>query len=285
MNPIIFESHATSNKELPSHFARTVLVNKNMHANWHENIELLYFVGGNGRITCDMEKYEVSAGMIFIVNSNSAHFIEAIGTLEYYCLIIDSEFCKSNGINTFDYTYENIVYDSCLISIFEKIIAEWNQKNPYYITASRSLYLELMVYITRNYSVKTNSINRTSDKILNNIKLAMGYINANIFKKFTLDEISAQVGLSKSYFSREFKKQTGIFSGKKVVLTGSLEVYTRGQATALIESMGGEVQSSVSKTTTLVIASEKAGSKKAKAEKLGIEIWDENRFAQEIKNA
>ena len=83
----------------------------------------------------------------------------------------------------------------------------------------------------------------------------------------------------------QFKKQTGIFSGKKVVLTGSLEVYTRGQATALIESMGGEVQSSVSKTTTLVIAGEKAGSKKAKAEKLGIEIWDENRFAQEIKNA
>ena len=83
----------------------------------------------------------------------------------------------------------------------------------------------------------------------------------------------------------QFKKQTGIFSGKKIVLTGSLEIFTRGQATALIESMGGEVQSSVSKTTTLVIAGEKAGSKKAKAEKLGIEIWDENRFAQEIKNA
>lgn len=83
----------------------------------------------------------------------------------------------------------------------------------------------------------------------------------------------------------QFKKQTGIFSGKKIVLTGSLEIFTRGQATALIESIGGEVQSSVSKTTTLVIAGEKAGSKKAKAEKLGIEIWDENRFAQEIKNA
>jgi len=83
----------------------------------------------------------------------------------------------------------------------------------------------------------------------------------------------------------QFKKQTGIFSGKKIVLTGSLEIYTRGQATALIESLGGEVQSSVSKTTTIVVAGEKAGSKKAKAEKLGIEIWDENRFAQEIKNA
>ena len=57
------------------------------------------------------------------------------------------------------------------------------------------------------------------------------------------------------------------------------------QASALIESLGGEIQSSVSKTTTLVIAGEKAGSKKEKAEKLGIEIWDENRFEQEIKNA
>lgn len=77
----------------------------------------------------------------------------------------------------------------------------------------------------------------------------------------------------------------GKFSGKRVVLTGSLEKYTRNEAADIIRSMGGEVQSSVGKNTNLVIAGENAGSKLAKAEALGTEIWDEARFISEITNA
>lgn len=82
----------------------------------------------------------------------------------------------------------------------------------------------------------------------------------------------------------QYKKKTGVFEGLKVVLTGSLDNYTRGQAAAIIQNNGGEVQSAVGKSTNLVIAGEKAGSKLSKAQTLGIEIWDEARFAEEIKN-
>ena len=66
------------------------------------------------------------------------------------------------------------------------------------------------------------------------------------------------------------------------MLTGSLVNFTRPQASEIIKNMGGNVQTSVGKNTTLVIVGENAGSKKSKAESLGIEIWDENRFAEEI---
>ncbi len=68
------------------------------------------------------------------------------------------------------------------------------------------------------------------------------------------------------------------FSGKGVVLTGKLERFTRDEAGDIITSLGGEVQSSVSKKTDILIAGEKAGSKKEKAQKLGIEIMDEDTF-------
>jgi DNA ligase (NAD+) len=65
------------------------------------------------------------------------------------------------------------------------------------------------------------------------------------------------------------------FAGKTVVLTGTLESIGRKELAAQLESLGATITGSVSKNTDLVIAGEKAGSKLAKAEALGIEVWDE----------
>lgn len=70
------------------------------------------------------------------------------------------------------------------------------------------------------------------------------------------------------------------FAGKTVVLTGTLGNYTRDEASALIESLGGKTSGSVSKKTDYVLAGEKAGSKLAKAEKLGVPVIDEEEFTR-----
>ena len=75
----------------------------------------------------------------------------------------------------------------------------------------------------------------------------------------------------------------GTLSGRKVVLTGSLPTLKRSQAKQLIEQNGGEVADSISKTVNLVVAGEDAGSKLAKAQKLGIEIIDESTLLAMIK--
>jgi len=72
------------------------------------------------------------------------------------------------------------------------------------------------------------------------------------------------------------------FSGKTIVLTGKMERYGRTEAKQFIEEQGGNVTGSVSKKTDIVIAGEDAGSKLKKAQDLGIEIWDENRFLKEL---
>ncbi|NEU31697.1 NAD-dependent DNA ligase LigA [bacterium LRH843] len=72
------------------------------------------------------------------------------------------------------------------------------------------------------------------------------------------------------------------FAGKTVVLTGTLEQLTRNEAKEKIEQLGGKVTGSVSKKTDLVIAGEEAGSKRDKAEQLGIEIWNEEQLVEAL---
>ena len=76
------------------------------------------------------------------------------------------------------------------------------------------------------------------------------------------------------------EKTEGVFSGQSVVLTGSLEHYKRSEAQKLIEARGGVCQSSVTAKTTLVVAGAEAGSKLAKAQKLGVKIIDETEFTR-----
>ena len=72
------------------------------------------------------------------------------------------------------------------------------------------------------------------------------------------------------------------FEGKTFVLTGSLEQFTRGEASDIIEKYGGKTSSTVSKKTDYVLAGEEAGSKLRKAQELGIDIITEEQFKQMI---
>lgn len=73
------------------------------------------------------------------------------------------------------------------------------------------------------------------------------------------------------------------FAGMTLVLTGTLEHYTRDEATEIIEKFGGKASGSVSKKTTYVLAGEEAGSKLVKAEELGIKVITETEFQEMIK--
>ena len=73
------------------------------------------------------------------------------------------------------------------------------------------------------------------------------------------------------------------FTGKTFVLTGTLENYSRDQASEIIEKFGGKVSGSVSKKTNYVLAGEEAGSKLTKAQELGITIISEQEFNEMIK--
>lgn len=91
------------------------------------------------------------------------------------------------------------------------------------------------------------------------------------FKKYGVDPIMEDSSTGKT------------FMGMTVVLTGKLETMSREEASEIIENLGGQTASSVSKNTSLVIAGPKAGSKLTKAQSLGIKIISEQEFLEMIK--
>lgn len=116
----------------------------------------------------------------------------------------------------------------------------------------------------------------------------IGPIVANSIRDFftqeqTIDLIEKlkQAGVNTIYETDENEDLR--FEGKTFVLTGSLETFTRDEASELIEKFGGKVSSSVSKKTSYVLAGEEAGSKLTKAQSLGVQIISETEFRDMIK--
>lgn len=90
------------------------------------------------------------------------------------------------------------------------------------------------------------------------------------------------IGVNTKYLGGEITSNSE-FEGKTFVLTGSLTLFTREEATAIIESLGGKTSSSVSKKTSAIIVGENPGSKYEKAKQLGIPIWTEEDFKEKTK--
>lgn len=83
-----------------------------------------------------------------------------------------------------------------------------------------------------------------------------------------------------NFESHEVAESDSRFVGKTFVLTGTLPTYKREEAKEIIERLGGKVSGSVSKKTDFVLAGEEAGSKLDKANALGVEVIDEEKFKQ-----
>lgn len=100
----------------------------------------------------------------------------------------------------------------------------------------------------------------------------------------TKELISDLKSLGLKMKSSASKSNSGIFSGKTFVLTGTLPTMKRSEASKIIEENGGKTSSSVSKKTSYVLAGEEAGSKLTKAQSLGITIITEDEFKAMLEN-
>lgn len=111
----------------------------------------------------------------------------------------------------------------------------------------------------------------------------VGEITADTIYEFfrqeqTIDLINKLKQANVNMKAESQENENGKFAGKTFVLTGSLEHYSREEASEIIEKMGGKTSSSVSKKADYVLAGEDAGSKLKKAQELGITIISEEEF-------
>jgi len=133
-----------------------------------------------------------------------------------------------------------------------------------------------------------NELMNASEESLNLVDTIGGISATSIYEFFhqeqTIDLIEKLKVAGVNMESHEdVEKHDDRFAGKTFVLTGTLDKYSRDEASNIIERFGGKTSSSVSKKTSYVLAGEDAGSKLIKAQELGIIILSENEFDEMIK--
>ena len=163
---------------------------------------------------------------------------------------------------------------------------------------SNDLYRLITALGIRHVGVKASKLLSRKYKTIDNLMKAdfedlsmindIGPIVANSIREFfiqeqTIDLINKLKELGVNTQSLEEDMVDNRFEGKTFVLTGSLEDFTRGEASNIIEKFGGKVSGTVSKKTDYVLAGEEAGSKLTKAQTLGITILSEEEFKNMIK--
>ena len=107
-------------------------------------------------------------------------------------------------------------------------------------------------------------------------KSVFDYVNGE-YGRTTLADLQ-NLGLDMAYSKTESEGVSDVLDGKSIVVTGTLEKYSRDEIHALIEKHGGNTSSSVSKKTDYLVAGEKAGSKLSKAQSLGVAVLSEQEF-------
>ncbi len=107
--------------------------------------------------------------------------------------------------------------------------------------------------------------------------------NVETIAQLTVPE--EQGGAGVHWDERESPVGSGVFSGKTLVLTGTLPNLTRDEAKMMIEAAGGKVSGSVSKKTDFVVAGAEAGSKLEKAQELGVNVINEAELLRLLSEA
>ncbi|MBT5775635.1 MAG: NAD-dependent DNA ligase LigA, partial [Dehalococcoidia bacterium] len=81
----------------------------------------------------------------------------------------------------------------------------------------------------------------------------------------------------------EISARGGVLDGLAIVVTGSLQRWSRNEIEDLIKGLGGRFAGAVSKKTSYVVTGTGGGSKQAKADTLGVEVIDEHEFIRRLE--
>lgn len=206
-----YENHRFENEMLPFIFHYNIISRSEVKeftafGNWHENPEILYFTKGSGVLFYNKRNYEVSAGDLAIVNPDCFHAISSDDRLEYYCLIVDCGFFRNNGIPIDRMTFVPIVQGFCGGEEFYGIEKLYRNQSLLNHAMIRAKVLNLIISLADHYRMTDGH----HEDFPESIKNAVTYIKTHYNEEITIEDIVRHVGFSRAYFSREFKKNTGV---------------------------------------------------------------------------
>lgn len=182
---------------------------------WHEEIEIYYVVKGSLKLNINGMVSRIHAGDIGIVNpshlhrgsdfeENTKHYIVQINLLCLKRLHQLPNLLSSNLFNP-----PIIRQNQELNHLIASLIEEHLTKQPYYEIKIIGLSYTLLSALLREFQVNSSGDNIQSNIVtLHQVQSILSYVSKNYREKITLDQLSKELGISKAYMCRIFKKHT-----------------------------------------------------------------------------
>ena len=203
-----YETHNIQNSVLPFIFHPSFKMERRVKIpNWHENIEILQCVNGEGFVHCGTTVIPLRIGSLVTVNSDVLHSIGTDTKLEYRCLILDNAFLVSNGIPAEELSF-------CAYSESDELVERFNRACNAFLELKtedfRSVAYLRSEVLRFCVTLCESSVQKEACPEENNyVKEAIYYIRKHFSESISLDQLSLAVGVSKFHLARLFKKYTG----------------------------------------------------------------------------
>lgn len=183
---------------------------------WHSNLEFDLVISGMIRGVINGKPSEVYPGDFFFVNSGELHETSSddITKLNTVTILLSYNLLKeySEDIDSYYFDFsDNKKAQQKVKQLIIECAYLYEQKEEFY-------ELEISIVLRKICSILLNDCrkerheqgyDRYESKSMINIKKAINFMEENYENKFTLEDISAEIGMSPTYFSRFFKKNTG----------------------------------------------------------------------------
>jgi len=178
------------------------------HLHWHNAIEFVFILKGSLQFSLNNTLFSASEGELVVINSSIVHSFEPEGTADYYFLVADDVFFKTNNLYSQNSPFESRIDSPEAKKLFETIIEEYERADEFSNTAILSSLMALFVYLNRRHPGNSSDVPLSEQKKLKMIRRVLAYLQEHYKEKLTVEKIAEALHFSKSYLSHSFKEIT-----------------------------------------------------------------------------
>ena len=195
----------------PLRIKKYVYHNPTAYIHWHEEIELLYFISGEGTVFCKYQNLKIKKGDIVLMNGNEPHSGCFDGDeIVYYCIQINTNFFH-NLIGREYVVFKNLIEDPRCAGLLDRILEHTSQDGFRETMKVKRALFDFLSVITENYveSVLNEEEYKRSFKRLDTFNSILEYIHLHYDNDLSVQELANRFFISPSYFAHFFKGRTG----------------------------------------------------------------------------
>ena len=177
---------------------------------WHESIELLLFLEGQGTATLDEETYAVGTGDLLAIQPGVLHTLSASKPLRYYCLLADPFFCREMEIPLESLNLHPVTRDDKALTHYRAFIQAMEACPPYYRTTAKAEFALLLSTLAVRHPASDKGPLKPDSRNLLLSKKVIQLVHQEFASALTLDSISKELAFHPHYICHVFRETTGL---------------------------------------------------------------------------